>query len=114
MYDSLLPFIDVKDSLTRLADNKSLLGRLFTKFKCREMCDALIERMIVNDIAKIIDDAHMIKGVAANLGLRELERILQQIEAAAKANQETTSMIDTLNDAIEKTEESIQLFLDTL
>ncbi|MBF0397437.1 MAG: Hpt domain-containing protein, partial [Desulfobacterales bacterium] len=84
-----LPGINIKSGLKRVAGNKSLYKELLLQFYRKHYdADQQIKLALEkNDMNKIRELAHMIKGVAGNLGADSLQGVAGDLEIAVKQNQ---------------------------
>ncbi|MBF0121395.1 MAG: response regulator [Desulfobacterales bacterium] len=84
-----LPGINIKSGLKRVAGNKSLYKELLLQFYRKHYdADQQIKLALEkNDMNKIRELAHMIKGVAGNLGADSLQGVAGDLEIAFKQNQ---------------------------
>jgi polar amino acid transport system substrate-binding protein len=83
-----LPGIDLADGLSRVGGNGNLYRRLLTDFS-KEYGDAtgkLKEALAKGDQELAVRLAHSVKGVAGNLGARELQAAGADLEAAIAEN----------------------------
>lgn len=111
-YEDLLPFIDVQDGLSRLMNNKNIYLSILKKFSGRDMADEIIRSINEDDFIKTRQAAHTLKGVSANLGLPELMRISADIEALAKQEMPSISLIASLEETVQATTRSIEILLE--
>lgn len=111
-YEDLLPFIDVQDGLSRLMNSKNLYLSILKKFSGRDMADEIIRSIHEDDFIKTRQAAHTLKGVSANLGLPELMRISADIEALAKQEMPSISLIPSLEETVQATTRSIEMLLE--
>ncbi len=99
-----LPFIGIEGGLARLRGNRKLFATLLVSFqkntKYAEMC-AEIAQKHYEDAAL---SAHALKGIAANIELVELLRLVVETEAALKSgNAPTEELLAELRKANEQT-----------
>ncbi|MCL2461519.1 MAG: Hpt domain-containing protein [Defluviitaleaceae bacterium] len=93
-------------------NNKKLLLRLLKSFRGREMAGEITEAAESRDYFKLAGEAHKMKGVAANLGLKGLVSVLIGIEGNAKAGQDASELIPILDAATEETMRLIDKFVE--
>ena len=77
-HDSLLTrddYINVKEALGRVRDNKKLFRRMLGLFLESGEFATLEDSLMQKDYAKAADAAHAIKGITGNLSLTELFKI---------------------------------------
>ena len=106
-YVKLLPHINVEEGKNRVMNNMALYLKLLVKFKGREMAENLIEAAKNNNHAVVAQEAHAIRGTAANLSFPTLDKISSEIEALAKTNESCLHLTDSLLDAITSLELAI-------
>lgn len=101
-------YIDIEDAKQRLLGNMGLVVKMLQKFvdkpNLSELADA-IEKEDYNTAALI---AHTIKGVAANLSLKDLYSKSQLLETKLKEGQMDDELYAQLKDSLEKTLEVVQ------
>ena len=86
-------YIDVSDAMVRLGNNKKLYTALLKKFEGKSMVDDLIGKIKSGDTSASAAQAHTIKGIAANLSLKDLrdksERLEKRIKSLAALDTDT-------------------------
>ena len=87
-------FLDEKDAMARLGNNKKLYAMLLKKFNGDAMLEELKNKLADGDAGALQAQAHTIKGLAANLSLQDLKEKSEAIESAVK-NTGSTEGIDT-------------------
>ena len=110
-YDAYLPHINVNDGKTRVMNNLALYTRLLGKFKGREMTDGLLEAIKAGDNAKAIQQAHALRGTAANLGFPVLHEVTEKIETLCKSEADCAHLCGDLDNAITSLDEAIGAFI---
>lgn len=97
-------FIDEEDVLTRLSGNINLFNKLFAQFITGyRFSNADVQQLIQGkdyENARLL--IHKIKGIAANLGIKNLYEAASNLES------------DIVSENQEKIEETFKLFSDTL
>ncbi len=93
--------VDLKEVLERVQDDKELLNELFDIYQDDFVIKrkALGEAIAANDITKIKEIAHSMKGAAGNISVKPLHAACLKLESLAKADktdgmQEVLTMID--------------------
>jgi len=78
--------IDLKDVLERVQDDKELLAELFDIYQEDFVIKrkALGEAIVAQDIAKIKEIAHSMKGASGNISAKPLHAACLQLEVLAK------------------------------
>ena len=84
-YQTYLPFIDIKDGLNRLRDNKTLYGKLLKSFLANTYMDMAAAAAAAGDFAAAAAHAHAIKGSSANLSLTRVYQDSLALEQCFKA-----------------------------
>ncbi|MFH2218485.1 MAG: PAS domain S-box protein [Pseudomonadota bacterium] len=89
-FPETLPGIDVRDGLTRLGGNRGLFRQLLVKFSARHWntVEEIITALESKDREKAVRLAHTLRGLAGNLGARELQTAAAGLEAALTAERE--------------------------
>jgi len=78
-------FMDVTDAMSRLGNNKKLYTALLKKFDGKSMLDDLINKIKSGDSSASAAQAHTIKGLAANLSLKDLREKSESVEQKIKS-----------------------------
>jgi HPt (histidine-containing phosphotransfer) domain-containing protein len=99
-YADLLPMLDVADGLSRVMNNKRLYLRLLASFSGPKLAGDILVAVEGGDCAKVQQTAHTLKGVSANLGLKELAAISLQIETRARAGEEAVDILPALDQEV--------------
>jgi HPt (histidine-containing phosphotransfer) domain-containing protein len=88
---SLEKFVDLPDLLARVEDDRELLAELFRLFQEQlpGFQDALHRAIVEGDLFEIVNAAHAIKGMLANLSMRRGASLAATIEGAARAGDMT-------------------------
>jgi len=97
-------FIDVSDAMVRLGGNKKLYTALLKKFDGKAMTDDLINKIKNGDSAAAAAQAHTIKGLAANLSLKDLRANAEVLELKIKRGEkdiDTSEIEQSLNQTVE-------------
>ena len=76
--------MDVENAMARLGNNKKLYATLWKKFDGDAMLEVLKKKLADGDAKGAQDQAHAIKGLAANLALTDLAEKSEAIESALK------------------------------
>ena len=105
-------YINEKDAMARLGNNKKLYGRLLAQFDGVKMLDALKAAVSSGDAAGAQAQAHAIKGLAANLSLQELCEKAGAIELALKKSGAVDGVdTDGISAAAAATAEAVKAWL---
>ena len=99
-YKELLPVLDVADGLNRVMNNKKLYLRLLGSFAGQKFADEITAAIHNKDFEQTKHSAHSLKGVTANLGLTELQKIAAEIEVRAKNTITADDLLASLNKAV--------------
>ncbi|MCL2773795.1 MAG: Hpt domain-containing protein [Oscillospiraceae bacterium] len=103
--------IDVNDAMVRLGGNKKLYVALLKKFNGEAMLEDLINKLKNGDSAAAAAQAHTIKGLAANLSLKDLKLKAESIELKIKGgekNIDTSEIEQSLNQTVGAVNEWIE------
>ena len=105
-------YIDISDAMGRLGNNKKLYAMLLKKFDGIEMLEDLKNKLASGDIDGSKAQAHTIKGLAANLSLKDLREKAEAIELVLK-NAEATDGADAseISESAAATQEAVETWL---
>ena len=109
--DDIINLIDVNDAMSRLGGNKKLYVMLLKKFDGKTMLDDLINKIKKGDSEAAAAQAHTIKGLAANLSLKDLKSRAEDIELKIKGGEkdiDTSEIEQSLNKTLETVNEWIE------
>ena len=76
--------MDVNDAMARLGNNKKLYAMLLKKYDGNAMLEDLKNKIASGDDAGVQAQAHTIKGLAANLSLKDLRAKAEAVEQIIK------------------------------
>lgn len=76
--------VDVKETLARFSGNEALMKKFLLKFPQDKSCTDLKQALKAQDFPTVQKAAHTLKGVAGNLGLKELYTQAAAISDALK------------------------------
>lgn len=81
-------FVDLPDLLARVENDRELLAELFAMFQeeLPSLHDALRHAMDIGDINQTAKAAHTLKGMLANMSIKQGALLAANIEAAARAS----------------------------
>lgn len=81
-------FVDLPDLLVRVENDRELLAELFAMFQKElpSLHDALRHAMDIGDINQTAKAAHTLKGMLANMSIKQGALLAANIEAAARAS----------------------------
>jgi signal transduction histidine kinase/DNA-binding response OmpR family regulator/HPt (histidine-containing phosphotransfer) domain-containing protein len=111
-YTGFIPLIDVMSGLKRVMNNKTLYFTLLHNFSGRALADEMIAHIKNNDFRQTEQKAHAIRSMAANLGLSELLKVINDIEGHAKMKISSAMLINKLDETITRTLSSIKQLLE--
>ena len=100
-------YIDFADGVKRVVNNTKLYVKLLAKFRNDNKLDNLEAAIAANDMEKARNEAHTIKGVAANLSLTELYKQSLALETQIKGGSADPAQLDTVKTAFAKTLQEI-------
>jgi len=96
-------YIDIEDGRKRVMNNIKLYAKLLTKFKEDTNLNSLEEAIQAADMEKAKISAHTLKGLAANLSLKELHRQSLEIETQIKTGNLNPNQIGILKNVYTQT-----------
>ena len=82
--DAFLPYVCIEDGLTRLRGNKKLYSTLLSSFQRNELYNQVREHISARAYEQAAQSAHALKGIAANIELVEVNRLIADAEATLK------------------------------
>ena len=81
---SVLPYVDIADGLKRVRDNTKIYKMLLGSFLKKTYIDELNGHLSVGAMDEAARSAHALKGVAANLSLKQVYGTVVELEATLK------------------------------
>ncbi|NKN33507.1 response regulator [Marichromatium bheemlicum] len=110
-----VPLLDLADAMTRWRDTKtynSNLRRFAEQYT--DLSQTLQRLTTTGETPAAAALAHKIKGAAANLGLKALQRVAAALETRLRAQQadETAAAIEALAHTLQSSQEAITAYLD--
>jgi HPt (histidine-containing phosphotransfer) domain-containing protein len=78
-------YVDVDDGIKRVMNNSKLYAKLLTKFKDDNNLNEIDAAITAGDMGKAQSSTHTLKGLAANLSLKELFNQSLELETQIKA-----------------------------
>ena len=106
-HSKYMPYIDVKEGVERLMNDEKIYFRLLKSFEGVKFANDLINSIKSGDLKTASIVAHTIKGISANLSLKELWRLSKEVETQAKSNNIPSGFIDEIKDITDKTMQMI-------
>jgi len=112
-YAAYLPHINAEEGINRIMNNKKLYVSMLTRFRLREMADALVESVTSgdHDHEKIIFAAHALKGAAGNLGLPTLQELTGNMEQLAKDKMDVGALLPDLHKLVDELLPLLEAFI---
>jgi len=89
-------YVDVADGIKRVMNNSKLYAKLLTKFKSDGNLNEIDAAMAVGDMEKAQASNHTLKGLAANLSLKELFNQSLELENQIKAGSVNPDQLTTV------------------
>jgi HPt (histidine-containing phosphotransfer) domain-containing protein len=77
-------YVDVADGMKRVMNNAKLYVRLLTKFRDETKLDPIFTAIEAGDWKTAQEQAHTVKGITANLSIKELNEKIVTLEAQLK------------------------------
>ncbi|MDR1929971.1 MAG: Hpt domain-containing protein [Treponema sp.] len=103
-----LVYVDVEDGKKRVMNNAKLYIRLLTKFKDETRIDPLFAALDEGDYAKAQELAHTIKGVSANLSIKELAAKILELENQIKAKAVQAETVEAVKACFTETMKEVE------
>jgi HPt (histidine-containing phosphotransfer) domain-containing protein len=102
--------IDLQDALERVQDDKELLAELFDIYQEDFIVrrKALAEGIATNDLVKIKEAAHSLKGSSGNISAKPLYQACLKLETMAREGQ--TQGIKEIADSLDGYFEEVKIF----
>jgi two-component system, sensor histidine kinase and response regulator len=104
--------LDTKDGLTRVGGNQKLYLKLLRQFADQQASapQLIAEALASNDFSTAERYAHTVKGVAGNLGAREIQQVAGTLEKSINSK----APADVLDDTLHKLESVLSGFIGRL
>lgn len=104
--------IDIDGSLARFGNMESFYIKFLKKFTDDKSFTNLKEALENNNIDKIGEEAHTLKGVAGNLGLNKVYQYSVELMRLAKKNNlaEIREIVEKLEEEIEKVISALKIY----
>lgn len=96
-------YIDVEDGKKRVLNNAALYRKLLTKFRTETALEPMFEAIEAGSYEEARGIAHTLKGVTANLSLKEFNLQIQELEAQVKAEKIVPETIASVKAAFAET-----------
>ena len=100
-------YVDIADGAKRIMNNTQLYIKLLTKFKNGNNLDDIEAAFAARDMENAKNAVHTIKGVAANLSLKELYKESLELETQIKNGILDQTQLETLKTVFSVTLEEI-------
>ena len=100
-------YIDVEDGVKRVGGNTVLYKKLLQRFIDANYFEALENHFLSGDTDAAKDDAHTLKGLAANLSLVKVNQLSAAVEQQLKNGQDCSENMAELKEAVNNTVEAI-------
>ena len=101
-------YIDLKEGLARVRDNKKLFGRMLGMFISSGELVALEESFAQSNQAKAGEVVHAIKGAAGNLSLKEIFNLSVMMMDEIRHGKMSRESLDEMKFAYEETNKHIK------
>ena len=82
--EDFLPYVCVETGLGRLRGNKKLYSTLLSSFQRNELYNQVREQIAARAYEQASQSAHALKGIAANIELGEVNRLIVAVESSLK------------------------------
>ena len=100
-------FIDYEEGVKRMMNNAKFYLKLLVKFKDETKIDKLETALADGDLEKAYNEAHALKGVAANLSFPELIKQIVELESQIKAKSVNPGQVDTVKNTFAQTMQEV-------
>jgi HPt (histidine-containing phosphotransfer) domain-containing protein len=96
-------YIDQEDGKKRVMNNGKLYARLLTKFKDETRLEPIFAALDAGNYEEAQALAHTLKGVTANLSVRDLNQKIVELEAQIKAKSVSPAAVEMLKTSFNAT-----------
>jgi HPt (histidine-containing phosphotransfer) domain-containing protein len=96
-------YIDQEDGKKRVMNNAKLYAKLLTKFRDETKIEPIFTALDGGNYEEAQGQAHTIKGITANLSIKELNLRIQELEAQIKAKDVKDEAIEAVKAAFAET-----------
>jgi CheY-like chemotaxis protein len=104
--EDFLPYVHIEAGLGRLRGNKKLYSTLLSSFQRNDLYNQVRGQISARTYEQAAQSAHALKGIAANIELGEVNRLIIIVEAALKTGMPPSqSVLDELAAAHARTME---------
>jgi HPt (histidine-containing phosphotransfer) domain-containing protein len=101
-------YIDLEEGLKRVVNNKKLYVKLLAKFRDETSLDEIWGDLAGGSLEEARVKVHTLKGVSANLSLKQLFLKVQELEAQIKEGRSDPALIETVKTVFTRTLEDIE------
>jgi HPt (histidine-containing phosphotransfer) domain-containing protein len=101
-------YIDLEEGLKRVVNNQKLYVKLLAKFKDETGLDELLGDIDGGRLEDARVKAHTLKGVSANLSLKQLFLKVQELEAQIKEGRSDPALVETVKTVFSQTLQDIE------
>ncbi|MDR0402477.1 MAG: Hpt domain-containing protein [Treponema sp.] len=105
-------YIDQEDGKKRVMNNAKLYARLLTKFRDETGIDPIFAALDAGNYEEAQGLAHTVKGITANLSIKELNLRIQELEARIKAKDVGNEAIEAVKTAFAETMKRIDKVIE--
>lgn len=109
-------YFDLPFALSQLSNNESLLIKLLEKFSTdySKISDELTLHVSEDEFKTAKDKAHMLKGVAGNLGMKALQLACRQLEQPLVNHTIEPNQLDEFEDVFHQTIAAVKAAIESL
>ncbi|MDR0447119.1 MAG: Hpt domain-containing protein [Treponema sp.] len=96
-------YVDQEDGKKRVMNNAKLYAKLLGKFRNETNFDLLFDALEGGNLEEAQGQAHTIKGITANLSIKDLNQKIVELEAQIKAGSVDPKIIEAVRESIAAT-----------
>jgi HPt (histidine-containing phosphotransfer) domain-containing protein len=101
-------YVDVEDGKKRVMNNAKLYVKLLNKFKDETKIDPIFAALDAGNYTEAQELAHTVKGVSANLSIKEFYARIVELETQIKAKSVQSEIIETVKTCFAETLKEVE------
>ena len=98
-----MPYLDAAEGMQRIGNNKALFSRLLDTFLKDKSWDTIVASLEAGDLPAAANAAHAIKGMCANLSMKELSAKAAELELLLKSGATDDALLAQVEEARQAT-----------